>query len=301
MKMAVAGVLVVAALMVQRQPSPAPSADLVELDIVAFDRHDLPVTDLKREDFQIKEDGHLVDVKTFDYITTLGSLQPDDGRTVTLLMDDIGVGISGTSAMQAIAEALLSPAGRGDELSIVRLSKEDDEAFGDFRTARDRIDAYRGGIVPFSRRDTPETVLKAVARIAKQLEPVDHRRKTIICLGLTSVCDVEQPRLGSYNVVWQSWVAALAATARANVSVYMVDPTGVSQRSGVTGVGLVQLTGGERFANSNDFGRAAHSIWEQVSRYYLLGYWPSPDKRELHSIDVKVKRKDVHLRVRRVR
>jgi VWFA-related protein len=289
-----------AVLILQREPSPA-SGDLVELDVVALDRYEQPVAGLRQEDFQIKDDGHAVEVKTFAHVTTLGSTQPDDARIVTLLMDDVGVSIAGTSAMQAIAQVVTSPAGRGDELSVVRLSHGSDEAFGDFGTARDRIGAYRGGMVPFSRRDTPETVLKAVVRIAKQLEPVEHRRKAILCLGLSAVCDVEDPALGAHSVLWTAWVAALNATARANVSVYAVDPTGLNQRSGARGIGLVQLTGGERFANSNDFLHAADAIWRESSRYYLLGYWPPGDKRELHSIDVKVMRKDVHLRVRRAR
>ena len=62
--------------------------------------------------------------------------------------------------MQAIARALLSPFDQGDEVSVVRLSSRSDEAFGDVSTAGDRIDGYRGGMVPFSRRETPETVLK---------------------------------------------------------------------------------------------------------------------------------------------
>src|SRR4029078_5312547 len=113
-------------------------------------------------DFQIKEDGRVVEVKTFAYVTTLGSTEPDDARIVTLLMDDIGVTISGTSAMQAIARVVLSPAGRGDELSVVRLSHGTDEAFGDFRSAVDRIDAYRGGHVPLSPRAAPEARLNTM-------------------------------------------------------------------------------------------------------------------------------------------
>ena len=298
---AVASCMLDIAAIAQRAPSAASSGDLVELDVVVLDRHEQPVADLRQEDFQIKEDGRVVDVKTFTHVTALGSLQPDDERIVTLLMDDVGVGIAGTSAMQAIAQVLLSPLGRGDELSVVRLSSGSDEAFGDFHTARDRIAGYRGGIVPFSNRDTPETVLKAVTKISKQLEAMDHRRKAIICLGLSAVCDVEDPPLGAHSVLWPHWVAALNAAARANVSVYTVDPTGLNQRSGARGIGLVKLTGGERFANSNDFERAAAAVWREASRYYLLGYWPPAGPRELHNIDVKVARKDVHLRVRRTR
>lgn len=298
---AAASCILGATLLAQRTPPAASSADLVELDIVVLDRDEHPVAGLRQEDFQIKEDGRLVDVKTFSHVTALGSLEPDDARVVSLLMDDVGVSITGTSAMQAIAQVLLSPIGRGDELSVVRLSSRADEAFGDFNTARDRIAGYRGGMVPFSNRDTPETVLKAVAKISQQLEAMEHRRKVIICLGMSAVCDVEDPPLGAHSVLWPHWVAAIGAAARANVSVYAVDPTGLNQRSGARGIGLVKLTGGERFANSNDFMRAADALWREASRYYLVGYWPAGGKRELHSIDVKVARKDVHLRFRRTR
>ena len=289
------------ALLAQRKPAVASSGDLVELDVVVLDRDEQPVAGLRQEDFQIKEDGRVMDVKTFAPVNVLGSLQPDDARIVALLMDDVGVGITGTSAMQAIAQVMFSPAGRGDELSVLRLSSRSDEAFGDFNTARDRIAGYRGGMVPFSRRDTPEAVLKAVARISQQLEAVDHRRKAIICLGMSAVCDVEDPPLRAHSTLWPHWVAALTAAARANVSVYAVDPTGLNQQSGVRGVGLVKLTGGERFANSNNFTRAADAVWREASRYYLVGYWPQTDNRELHDIDVKVARKGVHLRFRHTR
>jgi VWFA-related protein len=298
---AVASTILGATLLAQRTPPAASSADLVELDIVVLDRDGHPVAGLRREDFQIKEDGRLVDVKTFSHVTALGSLEPDDARVVALLMDDVGVNITGTSAMQAIAQVLLAPIGRGDELSVVRLSSRSDEAFGDFNTARDRIAGYRGGMVPFSNRDTPETVLKAVAKISKQLEAMEHRRKVIICLGLSAVCDVEDPPLGAHSVLWPHWVAAIGAAARANVRVYAVDPTGLNQRSGARGIGLVKLTGGERFANSNDFTRAADALWREASRYYLVGYWPAANTRQLHSIDVKVARKNVHLRFRHTR
>lgn len=297
-----ATIVVVAWVAAAQRPQPAPSAgDLIELDVVALDRHDQPVTDLRLEELTIKEDGRVVDVKTFSQVTALGSLQPDDARVVTLLMDDIGVPITGTSPMQAIAPVVLSPIGQGDEISVLRLSSRSDEAFGDIRTARERIDGYRGGAVPFSTRDTPETVLEAVAKISRQLEPLDHRRKVILCLGLPSVCDVAEPSLGGTSVLWPSWVAAIRAAARANVSVYCVDPTGVSGGSRAFGNGLVRMTGGEIFAHANNFAPAAEAIWREAGHYYLLGYWPAASTRDLHAIDVKVARKGVHVRARQLR
>jgi VWFA-related protein len=266
---------------------------------VALDRDDRPVSDLRREEFTIKEDGRAVEVKTFSQVTALGTTQPDDARSVVLLMDDIGVPITGTSPMQQIAPVVLAPMGHGDELSVVRLSSRSDEAFGDVNTARDRIAGYRGGAQPFSRRDTPETVLKAIAKIARQLESIDHRRKVILCLGLPYVCDVGEPPLGGNSPYWRAWVDAIAGAARANASVYVVDPTGVRGGANI-GSGLVDLTGGKIF-HENNFAPAGETIWREAGHYYLIGYWPEASKHELRSIDVRVSRKGVHVRARQRR
>lgn len=271
--------------------------DLVELDVVVLDRTDRAVSSLTRDDFRVREDGEPVDVKTFAHVAA-GAAGQDGGRIVTLLMDDIGVPISGTSAMRAIAQVVVEPIRQGDELSVVRLASRVDEAFGDALTVRERIQGYRGGAVPFSRTDTPQTVLQSITKIARQLELIEHRRKAIICLGLPVVCDVEEPPSAGADRLWRYWVDALAATARANAAVYCVDPTGLTRSSGARGAGLVRLTGGEIFSNSNDFTRPSYAIWAEAADYYLIGYWPRPASRQLRSIAVTVARKDVRVRVR---
>ncbi|MGH9140390.1 MAG: VWA domain-containing protein [Vicinamibacterales bacterium] len=294
-------VLALTTVSAQRAPLTPDAAGLIEIDVVVLDRSDQPITGLRREDFTVREDGRSVDLKTFSAVTALGSTQPDDGRVVVLLMDDIGVPSAGTWPMQQIAPVVLSPIGDGDELSVVRLASHSDEAFGDIGTARDRIDGYRGGAVPFSTRDTPETMLEAIARIAGQLEPIDHRRKVILCLGLPAVCDVGEPQLGGSSVIWPAWVAAIRAAARANASVYCVDPTGARGGLHMAAGGLVQLTGGAIFSHQNDFSLAANAIWREAGHYYLLGYWPAVSKHELRNIEVSVARKGVHIRARRRR
>src|SRR3989442_648389 len=93
----------------QRMPPARSSGDLVELDVVALDRQDLPVAGLRQDEFQIKEDGRAVDIKTFAHVTVLGSTQPDDARLVTLLMDDVGVPMTGAYPVRAIAQRMRSP------------------------------------------------------------------------------------------------------------------------------------------------------------------------------------------------
>ena len=45
----------------------------------------------------------------------------------------------------------------------------------------------------------------------------------------------------------------------------------------------------------------AENIWREASDYYLLGYWPSTDRREIHKVEVSSDWKGVHLRARKRR
>ena len=120
-------------------------------------------------------------------------------------------------------------------------------------------------------------------------------------LGLASVCDVSEPPLGGTSVMWPSWVGAITAAARANVSVYCVDPTGARCGVNVSGNGLVQVTGGRVFTHENNVAPAAETIWREAGHYDLLGHWPPASKRDLRSIDVSVARKGVHTHARQQR
>lgn len=276
------------------------ATDFVELDVVALDRHGVPVAGLAAADFDVRDGGTRIPVQTFSEIAARGT-GADEERSVVILMDDTGVPITGTTPMRLIAPVLLSPMRSADEIAVVRLSRPRDEAFGDVESARDRIDSYRGGVVPFSTRDTPEVVLGVIARIASQLEPIEHRRKALICLGLPAVCDVQPPGAGSTESFQKAWAAAITATARTNTSVYLVDPTGLTTRSGPSGIGLVRLTGGEVFGSSNDFAAAASQIWSEASHYYLLGYSVPSSARAIHAVDVRTTRRDIHVRARQMR
>jgi hypothetical protein len=203
--------------------------------------------------------------------------------------------------MRGLARLVIALARSADDVAVVRVSKSDDEAFGDVTTALARIDAYAPGVVPFSLREAREATLKAIAKISRAVEDIDHRRKVVVCIGARDVCDVTEPIDGRTSLTWPYWVEALASAARANASVYSIDPTGFSQRVGSRGYGLVALTGGELFANSNDVTPAIRSIWWEASRYYLMGYWPPATKRELHSIHVTVQRKGLIVRARQRR
>src|SRR5580704_11858891 len=100
--------------------------------------------------------------------------------------------------------------------------------------------------VSFFGWDMRDDALQTVARVARQLQPVVHRRKVLVCIGNRDTCDpyFEVPE---NSILWPSWRDALSAAARANASVYAVSPAGVESRFDL-GYGLVDNSGGGDFA-----------------------------------------------------
>jgi VWFA-related protein len=288
--------LAVITLVAEQKPSPLPRTAFVELDAVVVDHHDQPVRGMHQEDFEIKEDGDAVAVTSFTEVSAAGISSSGDSRSVVLLLDDTRVSPIATTLVQYIARLFLSRARAADAVAVVRLTHHEDEAIGLLPIALDRIDQYRAKTLPYFGLESIEDALKALTKISKQLEPIAHRRTAVVCIGGRSICDpfFAEPK---YSLVWPYWRDALSATARANVSVYLVDPAGVTGSLDL-GYGLVDHTGGAAFVLSNKFTRAVDAIWEEAGHYYLLGYRPTARPRDLHSIDVKVKQRGLRVRAR---
>jgi VWFA-related protein len=289
---------VIAAAGMARPPQSPATGDLVEIDLVALDRDNRPVYDLGPDDFQVREDGHVVDVKTF---SAPGRERDDERapRQLVLLLDDSSVPMGGTPVIQAMAKAVLSRGTLRDEVTVVRLNNPHDEPYGDLETALSRIDHYAAGAVPFQNRGTADRLLHVVASIAKQLDGGERRRKLIVCIGGPRVCNVLEPERG-YGLLWRPWIDAVTNASRANVAVYAIMPVPIGTPMMLAG-GLADMTGGDGFANTSSFEAFVNRLWVEARDYYLLGYWPTADARELHSVDVKVKRKGVHVLARRTR
>ena len=280
-----------------QKPAPAPSVDLVEIDVVVTDHNGQHVPGLRREDFEIKEDGKAVDIKTFTAVSSGGSTKLDDGRSVVVLMDDMSMSPMAANSIRALANYLAAFAGPGDEFSVIRLTNKSDEPYGDFESAVGRIAEYEPSPVPFDGLQAMEDVLRTVTSVAQRFQDSGRRRKVLVCIGTSQVCNMLEPRRWALRSMWQKWIEAVTAAARANVSVYGL----VSRRGGLSSGGLVEATGGELFGSASDLRPAVRRIWEDASRHYLLGYWPSGSPKELHSIQVRVAGKGRRTLARRVR
>jgi VWFA-related protein len=274
------------------------AAYLVEVDAVVIDDAGKPVAGLKQEDFEIKDDGKKVDVKTFDAVAETGDRPV--ARSIVLLLDDSGFGPGNTLPVQQIARTFVARMAAPDEFSVVRLSNRRDEAFGDRLEALLRISEYRSDALPFFGRETLENALQVFAKVSRTLEPIEHRHKALVCIGVPDICGVSEPS-GRTSLVWRYWIDTATSMARANTSLYSLEPNGAPRRSSVTGSSIAEATGGEVFLNTTDPARPIDIVRRDTGNYYLLGYWPLASDKPLHSVEVKVNRRGVHVHARRVR
>jgi VWFA-related protein len=290
----------VAAVVIVRAAQSADSPYLVELDAVVVDDSGRSVTGLRQEDFQVKEDGRPVDLKTFDAVADTGNVGRGVARSIVLLLDDSGIGAGNTLSIQSIARMFVSRMAAPDEFSVVRLNNRRDEAFGDRLEALMRISEYKSDALPFFGRETIENALKVFARVSRTLEPIEQRRKALVCIGVPDVCSMMEPASRA-SILWRYWVDAMGAMARANATLYSLEPNGVPGSAKPVNGSIADATGGEVFRNTSDITRLIDIVRRDTGNYYLLGYWPSASKSELHSIEVKVNKRGLRVRARRYR
>jgi VWFA-related protein len=290
--------LITVTLLADQKPSTL-RTEFVELDAVVVDGDDRPVTGLRKEDFQLKEDGARIDISSVLEVSPLDMADGNYRPSILLLLDDAGMGPTATPVVQYIARAFVSRItvyGSVEPLiSVVRLSRREDEPVASRAEALRRIAAYQSGSYPFL-TDTVDRTLKTLAALTRKMQPPEAGRKIVVGIGAPRVFDVVLPEPHEYSLLGPAWVDAISAAARANVSLYVVDPAGSG--SGLRlGPGLVEETGGRIF-KSNDFVRGVDLIWGEASRYYLVGYTPRSRPRPLHSIQLTVKRPHMKVRAR---
>jgi VWFA-related protein len=174
------------------------------------------------------------------------------------------------------------------------------------------------------------TALSGIRKLAEFMAGVRGRRKTMLLVseGISyDIYDIFNNR--SASVVVDETRDAIAAATRGNVSIYAIDPRGLAGFDDIASIGGVtddtrtdaaargilselQLsqnslrtiateTGGFAAVNRNDFSDAFARIVRENSSYYLLGYYPTNDRRDgrFRRIEVRVKRPGLQVRSRR--
>jgi VWFA-related protein len=198
------------------------------------------------------------------------------------------------------------------------------------RPANDAYDVERG--------QRARNTLLTLKNLAESLAGVHGRRKALVYIseGIDySTTNFEEWRERAGNARTGVSIEgdvrdAITAASRANVSIYSIDPRGLTNQ-GDTGIELnyvpenpniglnsaalldelrisqdslrvlAEQTGGLAFVNSNDLGEAFDRVVRDNSSYYMLGYYPTNEKRDnrFRRIEVRLNKPGLQVRARK--
>src|SRR5262245_9589340 len=360
--------------------------DYVEVDVVVNDRQGNLVRDLKKEDFQIMEDGKAQAITTFSLVDIpieradrplyqVDPIEPDvktnersfDGRIYVMVIDDTHTNFGRTARVKGAARQFIQQRlGANDLMAVVHtfgstasnqeftsnkrlLLAAVDKTMGrklQSATANKTQEYYRtlgtrqqGDPVndpeDTERAFNARSSLDTLRNVAQWFASVHGRRKTILFVSEGIDYDIYDmiANNGSNHrdasTVLDATRDVIAAATRANVSIYGIDPRGLTNLGDETieigsfpddtslGIGQGSLmnelrlsqdslrvlsdeTGGFAVVNQNDYNTAYDRIVADNSSYYVLAYYP-PDARpgRVHKIDVRVSRPGLTVRARK--
>jgi VWFA-related protein len=281
-------------------PAERPSTQLL-IDVVAVDRNDNPVTDLRRDEVEIWISGYRVPVDSFVSVTPS---EPRSARLMVLVLDDMTVPPALMPRVREAARRFVDRMTPGDEIAIVGLNGSlSVESTNDRIKLLRAIDSYNvraTGVVPFDALGAQ--VLKTVGDLSSQLGAASDRRKTIVGIGSGWLFDRPIPPPNVGRDLRPEWTDAMRALSFANANFYVIDPAGVGGAPAVGGSGgFAHEAGGYAFLNTNDVDGVVDRIMREASTYYLIAVTDPPIQRKagLRELDVRVLRRGVSIRVRR--
>jgi VWFA-related protein len=305
MRVALTSLCLIAAGLFASAQQPLPqfrsTANLVVVPAVVVDGKGAFRGGLDASVFQVFEDGRPMPIEVF--------LAPDesgigaDGRFIVLVLDNLRTPFELGSRVQSIARRFADRMQPGDDVSVITLNGGRTSG-GGAAEVRAAINRFRG-VVGESVRTGPELVafgLETIASLAEQMSQAPQRRKVLVFIGSASMFSPHDPSafFDRDPLLNEQWFEAIRATGRDNVSVYVIDPGGLTGVVDDYSEGFAELTGGQTWVNRGNFDRAVDQIWRESGSYYLIGY-RAPDDRRLHKIDVKVSVPSLTVRARRSR
>ena len=355
----------------------------VEVDAAVFDRQGGFVRDLKRDDFEVIEDGVAQDVTAFTQVNipieraepaplqaaaviepdVVSNVRPFEGRVYVIILDDKHTAALRSSQTKRAAEQFISRYMADNDLAAVITTSGQGGGTQEFTSNKrlllravnkfigqklrseteERLDEYqRQQVSPqeitkindpldMQRGYDARVALETLARISDWVGSIRGRRKAIVFFSEGIDYNIYDFNKREATTVQEKMREVFASATRSNVSIYSVDPRGLTSLADETiqvsgGFpanpqlnlslqsfndslrlsqdslrSLSEETGGFAAVNRNDFSDAFSRVVKDSSSYYVLGYYPKNDRRDgrFRKIEVKVKRPGVEVRSRR--
>ena len=290
-----------------QQPKPFTTAtNLVVVPVVVVDRKGQTIPNLTAADFQVTEDGKPVAIETF-IPPVADASGPADGRFIVLVLDNLRTPAEIAFRVRDIAKRFVDRMGPLDVMTVISINKGQAVSTTDKAALKAAIDRFQPGIGESIRSfdQDAQHILTTIGELSAQMQKAPQRRKVMAIIGnaaafnpqRVSPFDDRGPDLGV------EWLAAIREAARSNISVYTIDPHGMTGGgySGDYSTSFSAETGGWAWANTNNYAAAVEQIWREAGSYYVLGYTAPINDQKLHPIDVKVNVRGATVRARRAR
>jgi VWFA-related protein len=298
-----APILVAAALSgIGQAPAAAPPARAnLWVDVTALDRREMPVVDLKPEEFELWIGGYRIP------ITDVVAVTPEsrEGRTVVVILDNVAADPTQLPRVREAARLLIDKVGPNDRMAVIPLQGGVTSlaVTGDRSQLLRTVESYYVQGFPFRIEDAGEQVLRTVTAVSRQLAEVSDARKTIVAIGTGWLFDTPLPPL-QVRDLGPAWIEAMRALGSTHTTLYVIDPVGLTPapRGYFGGAsGFARESGGYAFTHTNDLRGVVERIWRESETYYRLGVLNPPVQRtaDLREVEVKVLRKGVTVRSRR--
>lgn len=258
--------LLVLALAAQQAPVFRTGVDYVAVDVVVTDGNDVPVTDLKKEEFEIVDRGKPQVISDFEYVSIPVATrtvdlkaprppEPDVGtnipptpssRQFVMIVDDLHMLEAHIVPIKKVMTDFLAALSPDDEVAIVFAGRSDlsqnfTRDLGRMLRTVDRVrDAMGFGQTVLVGRDTrsvgqAQTAARALAfslkNVATSLAESSHPRRAIVLVSAGTPIDPEpDPRAieeaAASRLIRDELDDAYAAARRSNVPIYTLDPRG---------------------------------------------------------------------------
>ena len=308
----------------------------VRVDVTVIDKKGNPVTDLTKDDFDVREDGVPQLVDTLKMVSATGQAPDDDTslpirspehaaveaarddiRVFVIFWDEYHIGqmLPAIRAREALTDFVQSAFGPTDLVALMdQLTPADAIRFTrDRRDLADTVHQLKGrqGIYVPARSAVEEAQLyrgrdiemlraqvtaSALESTIAFLGTIKEGRKTILFVSQTI------GRLGPTMTDTVHWLDGVIRLANANnTTIYSLDPRGLDLNIRTSDIlqSLAENTGGKQFSN-NAPAQSLRAIVKESSAFYLLGYRSekNPADGKFHKIAVHVKRPGVDVKAR---
>lgn len=300
----------------------------VAVDAVVTDREDRLITDLTKEEFEIRENGQLQKIADFSFVSVpLGTRTVDvdappgpmidvannatsqrSSRAIVIFVDDSSL----TASMRQLDSPDVVVALKNALTTFVRTLAPDDQAAiiwqsrsdvsTDFTNDTERLVAAissRRAVLGLGSpgpawRARVDSLKFAVAALASS----GYARRAIVFVG-TRACDPVM-RVNDRYMEYRECRDLYDKARDANVPIYALDPRVNPPGSDHTLAELAVNTGGRAFTQQSRPVWAAEQIMLDNGSFYTLGFYPEPlvTDGKFHRIDVSVKRPGLRVRSR---